>query len=238
MRISCACQDPSVGSRQTGPGLSYKCKLASSSWNKKKFEGEMLRLITCGVLAAPSCFVFFGSRARLSRLLRLNNDLTVFSRVVSHELSILSYCCLKRLAGAVFFIISNANYCGSFFTHFEEKISSFLIPRIKSPTWKRNFFAHNLTFSNFFKMSLPEFGSFQKSADKEIKIQIAVTFKSCVGSTGDILIWKKKRLHLRFETLKFGLASQNWRRHCDVEGGCHCWPLTGQGKERDININC
>ena len=71
-------------------------------------------------------------------------------------------------------------------------------------------------------MSFPEFGSFQKSADKEIKIQIAVTFKSCVGSTGDILIWKKKRLHLRFETLKFGLASQNWRRHCDVEGGCHC----------------
>ena len=87
---------------------------------------------------------------------------------------------------------------------------------------KRNFFAYNLTFSNFFKMSFPEFGSFQKSADKEIKIQIAVTFKSCVGSTGDILIWKKKRLHLRFETLKFGLASPNWRRHCDVEGGCHC----------------
>ena len=52
----------------------------------------------------------------------------------------------------------------------------------------RNFFAHNLTFSNFFKMSHPEFGSFQKPADKEIKIQIAVTFNSCVGSTREVLI--------------------------------------------------
>ena len=94
------------------------CRI-SASWQvaagtRRSLKGKMLRLITCGVLAAPSCFVFFGSRARLSRLLRLNNDLTVFSRVVSHELSILSYCCQKRLAGAVIFIISNTNYFGSF----------------------------------------------------------------------------------------------------------------------------
>ena len=113
------------------------CRI-SASWQvaagkSRSLKGKILKLITnfespVGFWRLHLVLCFLVSRARLSRLLRLNNDLTVFSRVVSHELSILSYCCLKRLAGAVFFIISNANYCGSFFTHFEEKISSFLIP--------------------------------------------------------------------------------------------------------------
>ena len=106
-----------LGRQARGCGISAGWQVAAGT--SRSLKGKILRLITnfespVGFWRLHPVLCFLVSRARLSRLLRLNNDLTVFSRVVSHELSILSYCCQKRLAGAVIFIISNTNYCGSF----------------------------------------------------------------------------------------------------------------------------
>ena len=106
-----------LGRQSRGCGISASWKVAAGT--SRSLKGKILRLITnfespVGFWRLHPVLCFFVSRARLSRLLRLNNDLTVFSRVVSHELSILSYCCQKRLAGAVIFIISNASYRDSF----------------------------------------------------------------------------------------------------------------------------
>ena len=106
-----------LGRQAGGCGVSASWQVAAGT--RRSLKGKMLRLITnfespVGFWRLHPVLCFLVSRARLSRLLRLNNDLTVFSRVVSHELSILSYCCQKRLTGAVIFIISNTNYFGSF----------------------------------------------------------------------------------------------------------------------------
>ena len=107
-----------LGRQSGGCGISASWKVAAGT--SRSLKGKILRLITnfespVGFWRLHPVLCFFVSRARLSRLLRLNNDLTVFSRVVSHELSILSYCCLKWLVGAVIVIYQQRKLlCKSF----------------------------------------------------------------------------------------------------------------------------